>query len=294
MLTEYGDDAAPLAAALNQRAPLTLRANTLKTTRDALLARFDREGIAATAGAFAPHAITLASRIDVFGMSAYDEGLFEVQDEGSQLIAELVAPSPQSIVVDACAGSGGKTLALAATMQGKGRLLALDVDSRKLQELKKRARHAGLSSVQALHTAPDAWPRDVSALVGKFDRVLVDAPCTGTGALRRNPEIRWRLSEDDVTAFSAEQEHLARRAVPLLATGGQLIYATCSLLRAENEAVVERLLASARELECVALAAKLGDSLGARLSDSSGRYLKTSPSQHGTDAFFAAVLRRKG
>lgn len=294
LVAEYGDDAGALAAALNQRAPLTLRANIGMITRDALIERLRSEGMPAQPGLLAPHAIKLESRVDVFGLSAYAEGLFEVQDEGSQLIAEVVAVEPHNIVVDACAGSGGKTLALASAMQGKGRLLALDIDPRKLEELKKRARHAGLSSVQALHTAPDVWPRDIGALTSKVDRVLVDAPCTGTGALRRNPETRWRLADTDVNDFAAVQERLACRAAALLAPQGRLIYATCSLLRAENEAVVDRVLARVHGLELVPVADVLGAERGAQVCDTTGQFLKTAPHRHGTDGFFAAVFRRSG
>ncbi len=193
LLEQYGGEADGLAAALNERAPLTLRTNTLKTTRDGLLSRLLSDGVEATATRYAPHGITLAQRIDVWSLEAFKEGWFEAQDEGSQLVAEMVAPPPRGVVVDACAGAGGKTLAIGAMMESRGRLLATDVDERKLEDLKKRARRAGLSSVQAVPTGPDVWPHEMAELYGKIDRLLIDAPCTGTGSLRRNPELRWRL-----------------------------------------------------------------------------------------------------
>jgi len=291
LIAQYGDEAVALGAALNERAPVTLRANTLRASRNQLIARLTADGVEARPTPLARHGVLLAERVDTFGLAAYKEGLFEVQDEGSQLIAELVAPSPKGIVLDACAGTGGKTLALAAAMEGKGRLLAVDVDARKLEELKKRARRAGLSSVQAMHTGADVWPNDVGALMRRFDRVLVDSPCTGIGSLRRNPELRWRLTPEDVAGFAIEQEQLARRGAELLAPGGRLIYATCSLLRDENEAVVERVLAGAH-LELLKVVDVLGADRAAATS-ADGTFLTTLPHRHGTDGFFAAVLQRK-
>jgi 16S rRNA (cytosine967-C5)-methyltransferase len=293
LLEQYGEQAPALAAALNERAPLVLRANTLKGSREDLARAIAAEGAASEPTPVARHGLRLAERVDVFGLEAYRQGLFEVQDEGSQLIAELVEPPAKGVVLDACAGSGGKTLALAAAMEGKGRLLAVDVDARKLEDLKKRARRAGISSVQALHAEHDTWPHDVAALTHRVDRVLVDAPCTGTGSLRRNPELRWRIDGDDLGAFSSQQEAIARRSLELLAAGGRLIYATCSLLRQENEAVVERLLAGARDLDLVPVSQLLGTERARRVTDPSGRFLRTLPHTNDMDGFFAAVIQRK-
>jgi len=291
LLDEYGAEADALAGALNERAPLTLRTNTLKTTREALLARLGADGIAVRPTRFAPQGIVLDERVDVWSLDAYKEGCFEAQDEGSQLVAEMVAPPPHGVVVDACAGAGGKTLALGAMMQSKGRLIATDVEGRKLEDLKKRARRAGLSSVRAVTTGAQAWPSEVSALTGRIDRVLVDAPCTGTGALRRNPEARWRLSAEDVDDFARQQEALATRAFELLGAGGRLVYVTCSLLRAENEAVIERLQKRFPKATLVRAAEILGNERARPLTDPSGTFLKPLPHRHGTDGFFAAVLR---
>src|SRR5262249_14966717 len=235
-LEQYGEEADGLAAALNRRAPLTIRVYTLKSTREALAARLLAEGIESHPTRLAPSGLILDTRVNVFALAAFKEGLFEAQDEASQLVAELVAPPPRGLVVDACAGAGGKTLALGAIMGGKGRLWALDVDDRKLDELRRRARRAGLSSARAVEgEETGGWPDEVEALRGRADRVLVDAPCSGIGALRRNPEARWRLTEEDLVRLPEEQRRIAERARSLVAVGGRLIYATCTLLREEND-----------------------------------------------------------
>jgi 16S rRNA (cytosine967-C5)-methyltransferase len=293
LLSEYGDEADALAAALNERAPLCLRTNTLKTSREALLEQLRAEGIEASPTLFAPQGITLSQRIDVWSLAAYKEGCFEAQDEGSQLVSEMVAPPPHGVVVDACAGAGGKTLALGALMQSKGRIVATDIDAKKLEDLRKRARRAGISSVQVAAATATAWPALVGELFGHIDRLLIDAPCTGTGALRRNPEARWRLQEEDVAHFAAEQERLATRALELLAPGGRLVYITCSLLRAENEDVVAKVLARFPSCELVRAAEVLGNERAKPLTDATGTFLKPQPHRHGTDGFFAAVIRRR-
>jgi 16S rRNA (cytosine967-C5)-methyltransferase len=292
LLDDHGEQADPLAAALNTRAPLTVRANTLKTTREALAARLAADGIETHPTRLAPAGLVLDTRVNVFGLAAFREGLFEAQDEASQLVAELVAPPPRGLVVDACAGAGGKTLALGGFMENRGRIVALDVDERKLVELRRRARRAGLTNARAV-TVDEAggWPDEVAALAGRADRVLVDAPCSGIGALRRNPEARWRLADVDLARLPEEQKRIARRAAGLVAPGGRLIYATCTVMRAENEAVVEALLVPGWEL--VRVAEIWGTERAVRLSDATGTFLKLLPHRHDTDGFFAAVLRRR-
>lgn len=291
-LEEYGEEAAALAAALNVRAPLTIRVNTLKIQRDALAARFAADGLETRPTPLASHGLILETRVNLFGLEAYAEGLFEAQDEASQLVAELVQPT-RGLVVDACAGAGGKSLALGALMENKGRLVALDVGSKKLEELRRRARRAGLSNVQALTVGAETWPAEVEALAGRAERVLVDAPCSGVGALRRNPEARWRLTEADRTRLTGQQAAILRRAARLVAPGGRLIYATCTVLRDENEAQVERFLAAEPEYEVVSPIELLSRERAAPLVDATERYLKMLPHRHDTDGFFAAVLRRR-
>jgi 16S rRNA (cytosine967-C5)-methyltransferase len=291
-LEQYGEDADGLAEALNRRAPLTLRVNTLKTTREALAPRLAAEGIESHPTRLARSGLVLDTRVNVFGLAGFKEGLFEAQDEASQLVAELVAPPPKALVIDACGGAGGKTLALGAIMGGKGRLWALDVDDRKLEELRRRARRAGLSNARAVQIdETGGWPDEVEALRGRAERVLVDAPCSGIGALRRNPEARWRLTEEDLIRLPQEQRRIAERAKSLVAVGGRLIYATCTLLREENEAVVERLLTEGWEIARVAEI--WGAERAVEVGDASGVFLRMRPDRHDTDGFFAAVLRRR-
>jgi 16S rRNA (cytosine967-C5)-methyltransferase len=183
-----------LLVALNQRAPLDVRANRIKATREALAERLAQEGIETRPLALAEAGLELVTRTNAFALRAFQDGWFEVQDEASQLVAEICAPPPRGLCVDACAGAGGKTLALGAALGGKGRIVALDVDERKLSELRRRARRAGLANVQALSVATGVPPMQAA-------RVLVDAPCSGLGVLRRNPEARWRLGPDEVAAF---------------------------------------------------------------------------------------------
>jgi len=214
--------------------------------------------------------------------------LFEVMDEGSQLVAEAVAPPPRGRVVDACAGAGGKTLALAAHLDGQGRILALDSNGKKLEELRRRARRAGLSNVTARQVRGAELPGE--ARIGRWDRVLVDAPCSGLGTLRRNPEARWRLDAKTVDGFPVQQLALMVTYAPLVAPGGRLIYATCTVLRQENEAVVERFLEERPDFVLMPLREIWGKERAGRLGD--GDFLKVYPHRHGTDGFFAAVMRR--
>ncbi len=274
-----------LAEAMNRRAPLAVRANTARITREALIDRLADEQVTARPSALAPAGLVCETRVNAFGLAAFRDGLFEVMDEGSQLVAELVAPPPGGRVADACAGAGGKTLAIGAALGGKGRLLALDTDGKKLEELRRRARRAGLTNVEA-RPIKDG-PLDVK---GQFDRVLVDAPCSGLGTLRRNPEARWRLTRATVESFPARQLALLVTYAPLVAVGGRLVYATCTVARAENEKVVERFLAERDDFVPVPVKEIWGRPRAAELGD--GMTLRLLPNRHDTDGFFAAVLRR--
>lgn len=291
LLDQYGDEADPLARSLNQRAPLTVRANTLKTSREELAVRLSGEGVETTPTRWSPAGLRFVSHANAFSLPSFREGLFEVQDESSQLAAMLVAPRPGGTVVDACAGAGGKTLALGALMNNKGRLWALDVDGVKLQELARRARRAGLSNFQAIRVPEDGYPDTVEKLVGRMSRVLADVPCSGIGALRRNPEARWTLTSLGLSRLPEVQLAIARRALGLVAPGGRFIYATCTVLRSENEDVVDRLLQSRPGLQLVRAAEIWGKDFAAPLTDPSGTFLKLLPHIHDTDGFFAAVLR---
>ena len=288
LVVDLGEaDAFALAAAMNERAPLAVRSNGVKVSREELVARLAEEGVVARPTELSPTGLLFETRVNAFGLSAFRDGLFEVMDEGSQLVAEAVAPPPRGRVVDACAGAGGKTLALAALLDGQGRILALDSNGKKLEELRRRARRASLSNVAAREVRGVELPAE--AKLGAWDRVLVDAPCSGLGTLRRNPEARWRLEPRTVDAFPAQQLSLMVTYAPLVAPGGRLVYATCTLLRQENESVVERFLAERPDFVLMPLKEIWGKERAGRLGD--GTYLKVFPHRHGSDGFFAAVLR---
>lgn len=294
LLEEYGEEAARLVRGWQQRAPWCLRANTLHTTRDGLQTALAARGLRTSPGAFGPDALTLASEVELHRLPEFENGWLELQDEASQLIVELLAVPARGLVIDWCAGAGGKTLAIGARMQNRGRLLALDRNNRRLSELKKRAARARLQNFSCFQTPRDGFPLvpELERALGKADRVLVDAPCSGLGSLRRKPELLRKLDAATLERLPREQLEIARAAARYVKPGGRLIYATCTLLRAENEGVVERLLAEdgfrlipAREV--------LGGVLGMKLSGEDGRYLRTYPHRHGTDGFFSAVLEKR-
>jgi 16S rRNA (cytosine967-C5)-methyltransferase len=280
------DEAARLLSAMNRRAPLTVRANRLKNTREELAEKLRAEGVASHPSPLAPDALELETHLNAYGLAAFREGRFELQDAGSQLIAELTAPPPRGVVLDACAGAGGKTLALGALLGNKGRLVALDVAPKKLLELRERARRAGLTNVQALSVDELARAR-----LSSFDRVLCDAPCSGVGVLRRNPEARWRLGPADLDELPRMQRAILDEYARHCAVGGRLVYATCTVIADENERVAEGFLAAHPSFEEVPTKEILGGERARAVGD--GRYLKLLPHVHGTDGFFAAVFRRR-
>jgi 16S rRNA (cytosine967-C5)-methyltransferase len=287
LAADWGDEAEALALALNQRAPMTVRANLLVGDRGALAAELARARIATRPGAWCDTALHVETRTNLFGLAAFQRGAMEAQDEGSQLLADLAVDAGAKLVVDLCAGAGGKTLAIAARLGNRGRIIAADVDARKLEELRRRARRARVSSAQAVHLDGGRWPPALDALRGKADVVLVDAPCSGIGALRRNPEARWRLREADLAMFAARQQEILGQAGALLAPGGRLVYATCTLLDVENAGVVAAVVGPA--LVAVPLTEILGERAHG-LGD--GTALTVTPHRHGTDGFFAQVMRR--
>lgn len=292
MTADWGDEAVLLAARLNDHPPRTLRTNTLKIEREPLRELLAGEGISTQPTTYSPYGLIADAVANVFKTEAFQSGLFEVQDEASQLGAMLVAPPPRGLLIDACAGAGGKTLALAALMQGKGRIVALDIAEKKTVELRRRARRAGAHQIQAMPTAPDAWPAAVLADIEKADRIFLDAPCSGTGSLRRNPESKQQFSIADLDRLNAIQKGLILRAADSLKPGARIIYATCSILSRENEAIVESVLAERKDLSLVRVAEIWGKAFAGPLTDGSGTYLKLAPHRHGTDGFFGAVLRK--
>jgi 16S rRNA (cytosine967-C5)-methyltransferase len=272
-----------LLAALNSRAPLYVRA---RGPRDVLMARLAKEGVSARVTPFSPLGVELLSHINVRALSAFKEALFEVQDLGSQIIAMAVAPKPGEWVVDLCAGAGGKTLALCA-LAPQARVVAMEPDARRFQALNERAQRAGLRLETYCASAQEA---SQGPLRGRADAVLVDAPCSGTGVLRREPENRWRYSSNDIMRFARTQCEIVCHAASLLRPGGRLVYATCSLLPAEDEDVVSHVLETQPALKPLLLSDVMGttaDALGAQ-----GHQLHLWPHVHGTDGFFVATLVR--
>jgi 16S rRNA (cytosine967-C5)-methyltransferase len=283
-------DTEKLLAAMNRRAPLTARANRLKNSRDELANVLADDDIETEPSPLATDGLELLTHVNAYGLQAFKDGRFELQDAGSQAIAELTAPPPRGVVVDACAGAGGKTLALGALLGNRGRLTAFDVSDGKLEELRTRARRAGLTNVRALVVDPALPDADELALHGRADRVLCDVPCSGLGTLRRNPESRWRLQPSDLDELPPLQRAILERYARLVAPGGRLVYATCTVDRAENDAVVDAFVAAHPEFVNVPAKEILGRERALEIGD--GIRLRLTPHEHGTDGFFAAVLRR--
>ena len=289
------DETRKLADAINQRAPLTVRTNTLKNTREELEAALAAEGAKVARTRWSPLALTFTSRTNVFALPSFKAGRFEVQDEGSQLIAEACGAKPGQLVIDACAGAGGKSLALAAQMENRGKLVACDRDGRRLLELKTRARRDSVHNWEPRTVAEGpAGEARIADLRGKADVVLIDAPCSGLGALRRNPDARWRLDESEVDTFPPRQREILERYAALVKPGGRLVYATCSINRRENEEVRESFAAAHPEFEIVPPAELLGEARAKELGVADRNDVQLLPHRHGTDGFYIAGMRRRG
>ena len=274
--------------ALAEPAPLDLRVNTLLAKREAVLATLAAEGIEATPTPYAPNGLRLLGRPPINRHALFLNGTLEVQDEGSQLLCSLLAPTRHDLVIDFCAGAGGKTLALGAIMHNRGRLYAFDVSAARLKKLQPRLARSGLSNVHPQTIATENDLR-VKRLAGKADRVLIDAPCSGLGTLRRNPDLKWRQSPQSVTELTGKQTAILNAAARLLKPGGRMVYATCSLLAEENEAIVEAFLAAHPAFSAVDCDSVLEQQ---NIALRTGKYLRLMPHQHGTDGFFGAVLTR--
>jgi 16S rRNA (cytosine967-C5)-methyltransferase len=291
---EHPDDFEALAAALLEPAPLDLRVNALQARREAVRDELAASGIASEPTRWAPNGLRLAGKPALTKLDAFRRGAIEVQDEGSQLLALLVGARRGEMVVDFCAGAGGKTLALGADMRSTGRLYAFDTSGHRLAALKPRLARSGLSNVHPVQIAHERDER-VKRLAGKVDRVLVDAPCSGLGTLRRNPDLKWRQDEASIARLREQQESILSAAATLVKPGGRLVYATCSLLAQENEEVAAAFGgAQGDRFEVLPAAEALG---AARVTDSAslvrGPYLRLWPHRHGTDGFFAAAWQRR-
>ncbi|MBR3482993.1 MAG: RsmB/NOP family class I SAM-dependent RNA methyltransferase [Neisseriaceae bacterium] len=275
---------------MQEPAPLDIRVNILKNQRDKVLKQLQDEGLSAVATSISPWGIRLQDKIAFNKHPLFLDGTIEIQDEGSQLLSLLSGAKRGLTVVDFCAGAGGKTLAMGALMQNKGRLYAFDISEKRLNNLKPRISRSGLGNVlpQRIDNEHDS---KLQRLWNKADIVLVDAPCSGTGTLRRNPDIKYRQSPDKIARIVEQQASIFQAASQLVAVGGRLIYATCSLLRAENEQQVETFLQHNPQFTLENATELLSPYMS---MDSDNKMLRLNPVTHNTDGFFAAVLTRKG
>ena len=290
LLAQFGAaEVEPLAVGLNQSAPLDLRVNLLKAERKDVLARLQADGLAAEACPYSPIGIRLAGKPALSKYPLFIDGRIEVQDEGSQLLGFLLQPKRGEMVADFCAGAGGKTLLLGALMRSQGRLYAFDVAEKRLAKLKPRLARSGLSNVHPVRIESENDIK-IKRLAGKLDRVLVDAPCSGLGTLRRNPDLKWRQTPEAVAELTVKQGAILHAASGLVKKGGRLVYATCSLLDAENETVVSAFLAKHPEFVSLSAEEVLRKQ---EIEISCGERLRLLPHQHGTDGFFAAVMERQ-
>ncbi len=289
MRASYSDEEIlTIGRAMQQAAPLDIRVNTLMAKREEVLQQLQEQKIEAVATPYSPVGIRLMEKIPLNKDALFTTGKVEVQDEGSQLLGFLLAPKRNDMVVDFCAGAGGKTLMLSALMNSQGRLYAMDISEKRLANLKPRLKRSGASNIQPMLIAHENDLK-VKRLSGKIDRVLVDAPCSGLGTLRRNPDLKFRQSEKSIEELNHKQAAILNSASRLLKKGGRLVYATCSILFDENQHIVESFLSSHPDY----VLRPAGEILQQqKIPLDMGDYLELRPNLHATDGFFAAVLER--
>jgi len=279
------DDTISLCSANNEIPPLTVRVNTLKTSRDEFAQKLTAAGFTATPTSYSPDGIILTDSVGAIqNTNFFSEGFLRIQDEAAQLISYLINPNSADLVLDACAGSGGKATHLAAILKNKGRIVAVDRNPGKIAELKKDATRLGITIIQTQQD--DLFVGLPDSLKEKFNHVLVDAPCSGLGTLRRNPEIKWRTTEKDLRNFASAQKVILQNASLAVKKGGRLIYCTCSLLPQENENIIDDFLALNKNFSLCPPPATINP----RLLDKRGCY-HTYPHKHNTDGFFGAILK---
>lgn len=285
-----GEEAAlQIAESLNRPAPLDLRVNSLKATREEIISSLAAAPILCEPTPYAPLGIRILKKPALQNLPIFKNGLIEVQDEGSQILSQVVGAKRGEMVVDFCAGAGGKTLALGAAMRNTGRLYAFDVSEKRLAKMKPRVARSGLSNVHPVQIAHENDAK-IKRLAGKIDRVLVDAPCSGLGTLRRNPDVKWRQVPQSLTELNVKQQAILSGAARLVKPGGRLVYATCSILDEENEGIVEQFLSSHEDFRLVPMKEVCAEQ---KIALDMQDYLKLYPHVHETDGFFAAVLERK-
>lgn len=281
-------DILDLGLSLQKPAPLDLRVNTVLAKRHQVLETLNQEGIEAQETPFSPCGIRLIGKPAINRHALFLSGKIEVQDEGSQLLGYLLAPKRGEMVVDFCAGAGGKSLLLGALMHSKGRLYAFDVSEKRLNNLKPRFKRSGLSNLHAQRITHEKDSK-VKRLAGKIDRVLVDAPCSGLGTLRRNPDLKWRQSPQSIEELKTKQTAILSATASLLKLGGRLVYATCSFLPEENQAIINNFLATYPQFSLINCSELLSQQ---KIALDTGEFLQLFPKLHQTDGFFAAALTR--
>jgi 16S rRNA (cytosine967-C5)-methyltransferase len=292
----FGDNFEELMRSLMQPAHLHLRVNTRKAERENAVASLNKEGIEAEEGHISPYALRLENTITLSQTKAFKSGLVDIQDEGSQAIALACGAKPGMQILDYCAGGGGKTLALADLMAGKGRIVAMDNNTKRLMRGKKRYIRADIHNVELRSLEEDRHKKWIRRQAEKFDVVLIDAPCSGTGTWRRNPDMRWRdltvplKGQPSLEEILGTQSYILNRVAPYVKKGGALVYATCSLLAQENEKQVEAFLEQHPEFEVEPLAEYVTQPEGTASIFTKEGYMRLNPAQHGTDGFFTARL----
>ncbi len=287
LIMQFGEDETrQLCESLNKQAPINIRVNTLKTTVEECQKRLELDGVETYRTDYAPYGLKLTKRINVFTLKAFREGLFEVQDEGSQLLVHLTDPKPTYKILDACAGAGGKSLAFSSIMKNRGELYATDINLVRLNKLKKRARRAGAHNIRIKHVKSlKLLQREFESF---FDIVFVDSPCTGLGTLRRNPGFKISVTEKTLRDIIKRQELILKQVAPLVKVNGLMVYATCSILIEENENQVEKFLNSHENFE---LTFAPNSELANKLKIN-GPWYKILPHKHHTDGFFCAFMKR--
>jgi 16S rRNA (cytosine967-C5)-methyltransferase len=282
---QFGDETEQLLDALNQSAPITLRVNLLKTDREQCQARLQGEGIETVPTELSPVGLIAKKRFQSQSSQAFKDGWFEMQDEGSQLISLIASPKSGDVVIDACAGAGGKTLHLAELMKNEGEIVAIDIERKRLEELQSRANRAGITIIRTM-LRNEVLPEN---FFSKADLVLVDAPCSGTGTIRRNPALKWSVNESLVKHYAEQQMNILEENSRYVKQGGKLVYATCSLMRQENEEIVEAFL---EKHNYFTLRTPKEEWIKYHLSFSPNA-IALLPHRHQTDGFFVVILNRR-
>jgi 16S rRNA (cytosine967-C5)-methyltransferase len=276
--------------ALLEEAPLDLRVNTLKASKQEVMGLLAAQNIPFEETNPSPVGLRLKSRTYVLESDSYKKGLIEIQDAGSQILPFMCDVHPGMTVLDFCAGAGGKTLGLAALMQNKGKIFACDIDERRLKNAKDRLKRAGVhnTTLHLLETEGDKWLKRHKSF---FDRILLDVPCSGTGTWRRNPDMKWRITPEDITRLQKQQQDILEQAEKLLKPGGLLIYATCSFLKEENEAQIEKFLEN-HPTYSLRPFREIWQNIGENVFGDNRYYLRLTPATTKTDGFFVAILKR--